>query len=98
MPFSSEPYIVRMMYSAHSKDPDELAELAEDTDEYVRINVANNPYTSPATLAKLSADTAWYVRVTVAVNKRTPREVVYQLAHDKNEDVREAAQRALDEN
>jgi len=71
-----------------SDDPDVLAKLAEDEDEYVRWYVARNPNTSPEILAQLASDDDEDVRASVAKNPNTLLEVLTKLAEDKVADVR----------
>lgn len=72
----------------NSKDPKELARLANDENDDVRYWVANNPNTSADTLAHLATDEDFRVRHTIAVDPNTPPEILAQLANDADKFVR----------
>lgn len=46
-------------------------------------------------MKKLSKDKTWEVRVSVAKHLRTPPEILHSLAADKNEAVKEEAEKRL---
>lgn len=71
-----------------SDDSYVLAQLAHDSDSYVRERVASNPNTSPETLAELAKDIYEDVRYEVAHNENTPFGIIESLSRDEDEEVR----------
>ena len=65
-----------------SSSAEELEELAEDDEDYVRILVAENSNTPPSILEKLALDDDTSVRSGVAVNSNTPSSLLEKLALD----------------
>ena len=65
-----------------------LRELAKDSDEFIRYEVAMNTNTPPEVLKELAKDKHRYVRVEVAINPNTPPEVLVELAKDEDKYVR----------
>ena len=55
-----------------TKDAKELRRLANDNDDWVRIEVAGNSSTPPEALAELADDESYGVRVGVEGNPNTP--------------------------
>ena len=70
--------------------PEELALLAHDDDELVRIEVAYNSAASQETLSMLARDERWEVREGVAANAAIPPGVQIPLAFDDESLVRAA--------
>jgi hypothetical protein len=66
-----------------------LEALANNDDENVRIEVANNPSTPARVLEALAKDKERSVREFVATNPRTPLRALEVLAKDKDEWVRD---------
>lgn len=67
-----------------STPPKVLAELARDTNKYMRKMVARNPSTPPEVLSELARDPNKGVREAVAENPSIPPGVLAELAHDTN--------------
>lgn len=58
---------------------DALELMSKDTNQYVRVGVAENPNTSPELLTKLANDRSNKVRIAVAGNPNTPPEVLRKI-------------------
>ena len=76
-----------VMLARTSTDLEELAQLANDENKWVRQFVAQNQNTSANALAQLATDEDWEVRYHVAGNPNTSADVLAQLANDKVYDV-----------
>lgn len=72
-----------------SKCNETLSLLAQHSDPYVRVSVANNIYTPADTLRMLATDENEYVRMTVAESLNTPFDSLIRLAVDVSDDCRE---------
>ena len=55
----------------------------------IKLEIAENPNTSPETLALLAKDEEYDIRREVAVNPNTPLKTLALLANDKDKDVSE---------
>ena len=55
---------------------DTISTLSNDTNQYVRVNIAKNRNTSPELLTKLATDRSNKVKIAVAGNPNTPAEVL----------------------
>lgn len=71
-----------------SKDPKELAQLANDGYKWVRFRVARNRSTPAEALAQLANDEDNDVRMAVAENQNTSADVLAKLANDESSGVR----------
>lgn len=71
-----------------SKDPEELARLADDRNGNVRYWVAENPNTPADALAQLANDEEHLVRCAITENPNASADVLIQLASDESEFVR----------
>lgn len=71
-----------------TKSPQELTELAKDTDTMVRQIVAHNRNTPADVLRKLAKDEDDWVRGNVAGHPNTPADVLRKLAEDEDGRVR----------
>lgn len=80
----------RILLATNSKDPKELATLANDEDALIRTYVAENTNTPANVLEQLAYDEHSAVRRFVACNPNTPANVLAKLADDDNEWVRES--------
>lgn len=74
----------------------DLEIMSKDEAAEVREAVAANENTPAAVLEMLSNDKDWFVRREVAGNKNTPVNVLEELSKDPDEDVREAANKRLE--
>ena len=72
-----------------TKCSETLSLLAQHSDPYVRVSVADNTSTSVDALRMLTTDDNEYVRMTVAENPNTPLDSLIRLAVDVSEDCRE---------
>ena len=72
----------------NSTSQDALAELANDSNNKVRKNVAENPNTSLDTLKKLSDDIDDAIRLAVAHHPNVSVELLLKLARDTNKEIR----------
>ena len=67
---------------------DQLDELSNSDDRFIRSAVARNPSTHPKTLEKLSNDEEWSVRGSVAGNPNAHPKTLEKLSEDKEFPVR----------
>lgn len=74
-----------------------LTKLATDNDWEVRKAVAYNEKTPSELLSILAQDKNWWVRYAIAINGNTPSKTLKTLANDEKEEVRKAANKALNE-
>ena len=58
---------------------DTLYQLAEDANQYTRVNIAKNPNTPPDLLTKLATDRSNKVKIAVAGNPNTPSDVLCSI-------------------
>jgi len=65
-----------------------LSNLALDSHDLVRKQVASNPNTSPQTLSKLLKDHNFDVLLRVAGNLNSPESALYQLSQHKHSEIR----------
>ena len=73
---------LREQLAENSSSAEELEELAEDDEDYVRTLVAENSNTPSSLLEKLALDDDTSVRSGVAVNSNTPSSLLEKLALD----------------
>ena len=73
---------LREQLAENSSSAEELEELAEDDEDYVRTLVAENSNTPSSILEKLALDDDTSVRSGVAVNSNTPSSLLEKLALD----------------
>lgn len=73
-----EPYLV-----LNTNNPYLLSFLANEPEDWVRWQVAQNPNTPPAVLTRLAEDSIVFVRFWVADNPNTPPATLARLAEDK---------------
>ena len=71
---------LREQLAENSSSAEELEELAEDDEDYVRTLVAENSNTPSSILEKLALDDDTSVRSGVAVNSNTPSSLLEKLA------------------
>ena len=76
-------------YTLEFAPADVLVRMSEDSDEYVRQNVADNPNTPASVLVRMSEDPDEGVRWGVARNPNTPISVLVRMSEDSNKWVRE---------
>jgi len=79
---------LREQMAENSSSAEELEELAEDDEDYVRILVAENSNTPSSILEKLAEDDNTSVRSGVAGNSNTPSSILEKLAEDDDFGVR----------
>lgn len=66
----------------------ELALLAHNNNDKIRMRVAENNNTSPEVLQYLAQDNSTDVRLAVATNSSVPQELIYILSRDPDPSVR----------
>ena len=74
-----EDFDAKKEIAKQSAIDDTISTLSNDTNQYVRVNVAKNRNTSPELLTKLATDRSNKVKIAVAGNPNTPAEVLRNI-------------------